>query len=39
MSRIALLDIFQATFLVAAVACCVADRDWYANTIWKTQSA
>ncbi len=29
MSRTALLDIFQATFLVAAVACCVADRDWY----------
>ena len=29
MSRTALLDIFQAFFLVAAVACCVADRDWY----------
>lgn len=29
MSRIALLDIFQATFLVAAVSCCVADRDWF----------
>jgi len=29
MSRTALLDIFQAVFLVAAVACCVADRDWY----------
>lgn len=29
MSRIALLDIFQAFFLVAAVACVVADRDWY----------
>lgn len=28
MSRIALLDIFQAFFLVAAVACVVADRDW-----------
>ena len=29
MSRIALLDIFQAFFLVAAVACVVADRDWF----------
>ena len=29
MSRIALLDIFQAFFLVVAVSCCVADRDWY----------
>jgi dolichyl-phosphate-mannose--protein O-mannosyl transferase len=29
MSRIALLDIFQAFFLVAAVACVVADRDFY----------
>jgi dolichyl-phosphate-mannose-protein mannosyltransferase len=29
MSRIALLDIFQAFFLVAAVAAVVADRDWY----------
>jgi dolichyl-phosphate-mannose--protein O-mannosyl transferase len=29
MSRIGLLDIFQAFFLVAAVSCVVADRDWY----------
>lgn len=29
MSRLALLDIFQAFFLVAAVSCVVADRDWY----------
>ena len=29
LSRTALLDIFQATFLVAAVACVVADRDWF----------
>lgn len=29
MSRIALLDIFQAFFLVAAVSCVVADRDWF----------
>lgn len=28
MSRIALLDIFEATFTVLAVACVVADRDW-----------
>lgn len=29
MSRIALLDIFEATFTVLAVACVVADRDWF----------
>lgn len=29
MSRVALLDIFQAFFLVAAVAALIADRDWY----------
>lgn len=29
MSRIALLDVFQAFFLVAGVACVVADRDFY----------
>ncbi len=29
MSRVALLDIFQAFFLVAGVAAVVADRDWY----------
>lgn len=29
MSRIGLLDIFQAFFLVAGVACVVADRDYY----------
>lgn len=28
MSRIALLDIFQAAFTVIAVACVVCDRDW-----------
>jgi len=33
MSRTALLDIFQAFFLVAAVACCVADRDWYRHRL------
>lgn len=29
MSRIGLLDIFQATFTLAAVSCVVADRDWF----------
>ena len=33
MSRIALLDIFQATFLVMAVAAVVADRDWSRNRL------
>lgn len=33
MSRIALLDIFQATFLVAAVAALVADRDWHRSRL------
>ncbi|MFT3876973.1 MAG: phospholipid carrier-dependent glycosyltransferase [Propioniciclava sp.] len=33
MSRIALLDIFQATFLVAAVAALVADRDHHRHTL------
>lgn len=28
MSRIALLDVFQATFAVAGIAALVADRDW-----------
>lgn len=29
LSRLALLDIFVAFFLLCAVACCVNDRDWY----------
>ncbi|WP_052462397.1 dolichyl-phosphate-mannose--protein mannosyltransferase [Nigerium massiliense] len=33
MSRIALLDIFQAFFLVTAVACVVADRDWFRDRL------
>lgn len=33
MSRTALLDIFQAFFLVAAVACVVADRDWFRHRL------
>lgn len=33
MSRIALLDVFQATFLVAAVAALVADRDHHRHRL------
>ncbi len=33
MSRVALLDIFLAFFLVAAVACLAADRDWFRNRL------
>jgi dolichyl-phosphate-mannose-protein mannosyltransferase len=33
MSRTALLDIFMAFFLVAAVACVVADREWFRNRL------
>lgn len=33
LSRIALLDIFQATFLVAAVSAVVADRDWFRHRL------
>jgi dolichyl-phosphate-mannose--protein O-mannosyl transferase len=33
MSRLALLDVFQATFAVAAVAALVADRDWFRNKL------
>ena len=33
MSRIALLDVFQAMFTVAAVAAVVADRDWFRNKL------
>ncbi len=29
LSRLALLDIFQAFFVLAAVSCMVADRDWF----------
>ncbi|MGO4256900.1 dolichyl-phosphate-mannose--protein mannosyltransferase [Marmoricola sp. RAF53] len=29
LSRLALLDIFQATFVLGAVTCLVADRDWF----------
>jgi len=33
MSRIALLDIFQSFFIVAGVACVVADRDYFRNRL------
>jgi dolichyl-phosphate-mannose--protein O-mannosyl transferase len=33
MSRIALLDIFQAFFIVAAVSCIIADRDFFRNKL------
>jgi dolichyl-phosphate-mannose-protein mannosyltransferase len=33
MSRTALLDSFMAFFLVAAVACLVADREWFRNRL------
>ncbi len=33
MSRIGLLDIFQAFFLVAAVSALVADRDWFRSRL------
>lgn len=33
MSRIALLDIFLAFFVVAGVACLAADRDWFRNRL------
>ena len=33
MSRVGLLDIFQATFLVAAVAAVAADRDWFRHKL------
>jgi dolichyl-phosphate-mannose--protein O-mannosyl transferase len=33
MSRTALLDIFMAFFVIAAVACLAADRDWFRNRL------
>ncbi|HET9650483.1 MAG TPA: phospholipid carrier-dependent glycosyltransferase [Microlunatus sp.] len=33
LSRTALLDIFLAFFVVAAVACLAADRDWFRNKL------
>ncbi len=33
MSRLALLDIFQATFAVAAVSALLADRDWFRHKL------
>ena len=36
MSRLALLDIFQATFAVAGIAALLADRDWYRSKLADT---
>jgi dolichyl-phosphate-mannose--protein O-mannosyl transferase len=33
MSRIALLDVFEAFFTVAAVSCVIADRDWFRDRL------
>ena len=33
MSRIALLDIFEAVFILAGVSCVVADRDYFRNRL------
>ena len=33
MSRIALLDVFEAFFTVAAVGCWLADRDWFRHRL------
>lgn len=33
MSRIGLLDIFQALFIVCGVACVAADRDWFRHRL------
>ena len=33
MSRIALLDVFEATFIVAAVSALAADRDWFRHRL------
>ena len=33
MSRTALLDIFPAFFVIAAVSCLVADREWFRNRL------
>jgi dolichyl-phosphate-mannose-protein mannosyltransferase len=36
LSRLALLDIFQAFFLLCAVSCMVADRDWFRARLART---
>lgn len=33
MSRLALLDIFETSFTVMAVACVIADRDWFRHRL------
>ena len=39
MSRTALLDIFLAFFVVAAVGCLAADRDWFRNRLARPSGA
>ena len=36
MSRIALLDVFQSVFILAAVSCVTADRDFFRNRLART---
>ena len=37
LSRLALLDIFLAFFILCAVSCVVADRDWYRDKLARLQ--
>lgn len=39
LSRLALLDIFQAFFVLSAVSCMVADRDWFRARLARVASA
>ncbi len=38
LSRLALLDIFLALFMLLAVTCLVADRDWYRDKLARLQT-
>ncbi|MCZ4499974.1 MAG: pmt [Marmoricola sp.] len=39
LSRLALLDIFQAFFVLCAVSCLVADRDWFRDRLARAAEA
>lgn len=39
LSRLALLDIFQAFFVLSAVSCLVADRDWFRDRLARAAEA
>jgi dolichyl-phosphate-mannose--protein O-mannosyl transferase len=39
LSRLALLDIFQAFFVLCAMSCLVADRDWFRARLARTAEA